>query len=1830
MARVAVEFYASGNFSPLLAQINAANAALRAQASQINAMGRGIDAYASKFKSAAAEMGGFNVSSHSVLNNTSRLTEQLRKQEIAWKDLGKVRKEAGAIAEAQNRLAQSHAVSFGNSFDRTKSVMMIPDQVTNSMKKVATEAQVMSHAYASALSEMEKRGKNMQWAGRQLTVGFTVPIVALGAASAKMAYDVDAALTRVVKVYGDTGNVAPAELEKVRKATFETAKDVARNFGIAGKETIDLAADFAAAGLQGEDLQRSTQETSRIIMLGELDKQKAFQTTLTIQSVFREDTKKLADTFNFLNAVENETSTTLQDLTESIPRVGGVIKSLGGSIKDAALFTVAFKQNGITAAQGANALRSSLGAILAPSKAANKTLEGMGINLAEIQKNAQGTDSPIMALLQGLGEELDKMAGPERQKALSTLFGRYQFNKMGQLITSLTHDVNDMATQTGRAFALTQASTEELAKIAEGEAKQIQNSISGRIKREWESLKVSLVDLGRKSLPVILAIVKAINDIVSAFKGLPGPIKSLAMFGIAVIAVVGPIKMLLGLSRNLIAQFGKFSLKIRDASIGTTELLTAEEALVKLTATQVLPAIKEQTAAWAELNAVIAETVAGKEGILVASGQTPRQAAYAMNPAMRNSPAARAAQTLPTGLVGPNGAPLSSSALQAQEEAAARAAQKTNTVLKNRIGIFAGVALAFSAMTGWAGKFSGALNAILLVLMVFPGILLKIGSAFKSLAAAEGAANFGSLATKVKAVSTNLKKMAMEALAAIGPWGALAAAIVLALGAVFFLLKRNYDKVNRDNEAVRKGAESMAKAVGAAWKESTKSVQSYNEETKKSISLSEKLAKENKALVDAIQDLQREQGDAAAVRRAEGFGVEMIKHGASPAKAKEAVEALLKAAGGDELKMKVTLDFTSSYDVDKRGAEKVSEDLARVVNNHFDQSAGEGFKRFWTGHSGGFWGFHNTDTLNEGARAAARQWADQFLDGLIEGMSNPTSNQAIADTIKDMQVEFANQRDAAHGDKQTLGHIDQTEGEVVARLKEKLKLQGEEAQQIQTLAQLQDYLTAHYHPLSEAVDEYNQMIREYLRAGVPVTEATKKQIALNIMSSGSYNGLTADMIMTADAAGTLASAMDPLKTATAEYLKMLNDPNLGGAFLSDLKSNLQGYTSDVIDEGMRLYDKATAAHERAMDKEAEDAEDSLQRQQEAQDKFFDKKKKGIDKTYDAKKKAVEAERDKALAALKKEDDARNAAFKAQMDRIQREADAANASIDINAALKSGDNDEAARIAANAYASAQKDDLQAANDAAQAASDKEKERINKTYDLKLQAVEDEKQKQLDILDVQKEAAKKQLDNTKKLERDKQRARREAYEETRAMERDNLQKSLKLYADAATANQTQFQQNLGKISDAFSAAGIKLDQKNSVFADAFKNAWTTSLRTATAEVAADKGWSTLGAQIARAAALGATGMDWTQLWHYLQTGELPKNYSGPPAVTGGPATNKPAPWHDTTPHAGGFIEPGFTGNRLGRNQADPRIYQDEIPAILQIGEGVVNRKGMQVLGREGLEALNAGAGGPDSTGRFHAGGLATGPALMSVISTYEMMKAAIRSAVAKKGLAGAPDAPPVSSVGPASGSLLARVVHAIMMQESGGNYGARSTISSASGAYQYIDGTWNNYKGYPHAYMAPPAVQDERATSDTNRRWGYYHDWEKVIAAHFYPAWASNKALWYQSPSPGNPTVWRYVAGVIRKGGLTGTPGFEIPQLRTGGMVLSDNTLANLHKGERVLTAPLSSKLDAGIERLASGGNVTYNVDVIVPDTNASPEKIAQVVLARIKHEEAAKGLPRRVK
>jgi TP901 family phage tail tape measure protein len=408
--------------------------------------------------------------------------------------------------------------------------------------------------------ELINWGKNTQWAGRQLTVGLTVPLTILGASLSKTFRDFDKELTRFQKVYGsDLVNTTTNASEEMRKQVELLAKDIAGKFGIAVSQTAALAADLAATGLEGQKLTSSIQQTTRLAVLGEVDRQEAMKATLALQSAFNMSTQELAESIDFLNAVENQTSVSIQDLTEAIPRTGPVIKAMGGDVKDLSVLLVAMKEGGINAAEGANAIKSGMASLINPTKQAAATAKGFGIDLEGIVTRNKGKLMPTILEFQQAMMGLDEFS---RAQIIEQVFGKYQFARIAALFDNL----NQAGSQTVEVIKLMSASSTDLANIANQELRTLTESTSMRFQRAMESIKASLLPVGealtRSVIPFLEKAADLFNKLVEFGSNLPEPVKNFIKLATGITAIAGPIVMITGVLANFLGYVTKGAMGI--------------------------------------------------------------------------------------------------------------------------------------------------------------------------------------------------------------------------------------------------------------------------------------------------------------------------------------------------------------------------------------------------------------------------------------------------------------------------------------------------------------------------------------------------------------------------------------------------------------------------------------------------------------------------------------------------------------------------------------------------------------------------------------------------------------------------------------------------------------------------------------------------------------------------------------------------------------------------------------------------------------------------------------------------------------------------------------------------------------------------------------------------------------------------------------------------------------------------------------------------------------------------------------------------------------------
>lgn len=498
-----------------------------------------------------------------------------------WRDSSKgISSELDALATQQARLNRSIAIADPLRPGYAKLVTDINGVVT-SQEKATFYQKALNTALHDGSMKLIDFGKNTQWMGRQLTVGLTMPMALFGSTAANTFLQVDKELTRLQKVYG-TGLVQPTKeaLNSIRADVTALGTELASTLGISVKETAAMAADLAATGLEGQKLINATRESLRLATLGELDHQQAMTATVSLQNVYKLSTQGLSEAVNFLNAVENQTSTSLQDLVDAIPRVGPIVQQLGGSFKDTAAMMVAMKEAGVPAAQGANAIKSALSSLISPTKNAQNAFAAYGISLSSIAKSTGG--NPV-AMFKMLSDQMQKLDNLSKAKLIENLFGKFQFAR----VSALLDNINKVGSQTQTVFNLMGASTQDLASLAANELKQQTESASGRFKRMTETIKADMLPLGQSFLNMFSTLGNVVDKILKVFQGLGhilGPVAGMfkGIFGTGLIGalVIGPILMLTGLMANLVGNILKGANYIRMFRQGMAEALPTENAFL--------------------------------------------------------------------------------------------------------------------------------------------------------------------------------------------------------------------------------------------------------------------------------------------------------------------------------------------------------------------------------------------------------------------------------------------------------------------------------------------------------------------------------------------------------------------------------------------------------------------------------------------------------------------------------------------------------------------------------------------------------------------------------------------------------------------------------------------------------------------------------------------------------------------------------------------------------------------------------------------------------------------------------------------------------------------------------------------------------------------------------------------------------------------------------------------------------------------------------------------------------------------------------------------------
>jgi TP901 family phage tail tape measure protein len=470
------------------------------------------------------------------------------------------------VARERVKTLQTQYIKLGRDGQGAMQAIAVRPQVLD-MKDLGTQtaiaaqkAQLFNQLMSQGSTNLLNFGKNTQWAGRQLMVGFTIPLGIMGAAAAKEFKAIEEQVIRLERVYGDF-TTTMADTEQMTSQIKDLANEFTK-YGVAVSKTIGLAADAAAMGSVGADLVAQVAEANRLAVLGGVQQEQALETTISLTSAFGVAREELANKTDFLNAVENQTITSIEDLTTAIPKAGPVVQQLGGNVEDLTFFLTAMREGGINASESANALKSGLASLINPTAEASEMLGGFGINLQGIVEANKGN---VKGIVIDFAKALDTLDPLNRAQAIEQLFGKFQFSRLSTLFQNVIKEGG----QASRVLELTQTSAAELAALSERELGKVEASPLFQFEGAIERFKAALAPVGEEFMKAVTPLINFGTQILEGFNNMEGGVKQFSVIAVGAIGAIGPVLLMtIGLLMNGLANIVKGVLFVRNGFKG--------------------------------------------------------------------------------------------------------------------------------------------------------------------------------------------------------------------------------------------------------------------------------------------------------------------------------------------------------------------------------------------------------------------------------------------------------------------------------------------------------------------------------------------------------------------------------------------------------------------------------------------------------------------------------------------------------------------------------------------------------------------------------------------------------------------------------------------------------------------------------------------------------------------------------------------------------------------------------------------------------------------------------------------------------------------------------------------------------------------------------------------------------------------------------------------------------------------------------------------------------------------------------------------------------------
>lgn len=408
-------------------------------------------------------------------------------------------------------------------------------------KAALNEAEVSLNEYKSRLKEVneqlkfgkasieeytekvQKAGEKVKNAGSGMTKTVTAPILAAGAASAKMAMDFEDSMAKVSTI----ADATEVPMDEMQKAILNLSNQT----GISSEEIAQNIYDSISAGQKTGDAVNFVSNSTKLAKAGFADAGAALDVLTTIMNAYGLKASEVTNVSDMLIQTQNLGKTTVADLASSMGKVIPTANAYGVSLDELCAGYAIMTANGVATAESTTYMNGMLNELGKSGTNVSKTLkEKTGKTFKELMDSGMSL-SDVLKIISD--------AATENNKSFGDMWSSSEAGKAGMiLLGDSAENFNGVLEQMQNSAGATNTAFEKL------------DTNSTKIKKATNEQKNDAIDLGTTLMeelaPIIENIAEKISQFTEWFNGLSESEKQMIIQIGLIVAAIGPLLIVIG------------------------------------------------------------------------------------------------------------------------------------------------------------------------------------------------------------------------------------------------------------------------------------------------------------------------------------------------------------------------------------------------------------------------------------------------------------------------------------------------------------------------------------------------------------------------------------------------------------------------------------------------------------------------------------------------------------------------------------------------------------------------------------------------------------------------------------------------------------------------------------------------------------------------------------------------------------------------------------------------------------------------------------------------------------------------------------------------------------------------------------------------------------------------------------------------------------------------------------------------------------------------------------------------------------------------------------